>query len=382
MKKRVAAVILSVLLLAALLPGATVSADNGLSFIAVNDTLPPELINVLVYYGGTAYIPAWLLTGYSLGVHYSYLSNNSTAYLYNSSVQVFMELSTGKTYDSKDTEYAASAIMWGGTVYLPLDFIVNYFGPFSYRVIGSNDYGSILRICNGSEILSDEDFFRAATAAMRRLYESWKKETAPTPTPAPTAPPVIPTAPPVPATPEPTEKPTREDDTIRLGLCGMPTEATLELLRSRKAETCFFLSAEEIRSEPDMVRRLCCEGYLLGVSSPEGSEADCGEAAALLWETARVCTVLAATAEDAEAPENMAVYPVPQWDPEADKAAQKTAYSVTSQLEVRTGDQTVIFPTGGENTEALRLLLYYLKDLEFSIVAIRETDPVGTPIVP
>ena len=381
MKKRVLSVILSVLLLAALIPGASVGADDGLSFIAVNDTLPPELINALVYYGGMAYIPAWLLTGYSLGVKYSYIANNSTAYLYNNSTQVFMELSTGKTYDSKDNEYAASAIMWGGTVYLPLDFIVSYFGTFTYRVIGSNEYGSILRIRNGNELVSDEDFFRAATAAMRRFYESWKKETAPTATPAPTAP-VVPSASPAPSTPEPTEKPTREDDTIRLGLCGLPTEATLELLRRQNTEACFFLSAEEIRSDPDMVRRLACEGYLLGVSCPEGAEADCGEAAALLWETARVCAVLAATAEGAEAPENMVVYPAPQWDPEADKAAQKTAYSVTSQLDVRTGDQTLIFPTGGEDPEALRLLLYYLNDLEFSVIPIRETDAVGLPIVP
>lgn len=376
MKKRICIVLLCALLLVALFPLATARADDGLSFLAVNDYLPPELINVLASYGGATYVPCWLFTNYSLGVYYSYFSSNSTAYLYNANTQIFFELPTGKTYDSNDVQYSAPAIMWGGTVYLPLSFVCNAFGTFTYRMIGSNEYGSILRISNGSEALTDDEFFRAAQNAMRRYYQSRKTEATPTPVPTLTPTPV-PT--PVP-TPTPTEKPTREGDTVRLGLFGLPTAATLELLRRQNVDACFFVSAEEIRSNADMIRRIACEGFSLGVSGPDGSGAGCEEAAALLWEAARVRTILAVMSEASAKPDGMVVFPAVA--PETDVSAQEAAYTVTSALDATVGDQTVIFPTGGEDLTGLRILFYYFRDMKFTVSAIREIDGGGTPVMP
>ena len=375
MKKRLITVILCALLLVSLFPDE--ARGDGLNFIAVNDYLPPELINVIAYYGGVAYVPSWLFTNYGLGVYYSFFSSSSTAYLFNSNSQLFFELSTGKTYDSNDTQYAAPAIMWGGTVYLPLGFVNSYFGGFSYRVIGSNEYGSILRITTGSEVLTDEEFFRAAGAAMRRYYTAWVAETTTTSTAKPTA-----TAKPTETpTPTPTEKPSREGDTVHLGLDGLPTEATLELLRRQRIRACFFLSSEEIRDNPDMVRRIACEGHVLGTSSSEGDVGASAEAAALLWETARVRTILTATQEGAVQPDGMVTFPSAR--SEAGEDAQAAAYSVTSQLELRAGDQTVIFPASSEDADAaLSVVLRYLRELDFTVTTIRETDGGGTPIIP
>ena len=372
MKKRILALALCALLLAALLPSAPVSADDKLTFLAVNDLLPPELINVVVSYGGVTYVPYWLFTNYGLGFNYTFFAENSTAYLFTASRQLFFELPTGKTYDSMENEYGVSAIMWGGTVYLPLEFISSYFGSYSYGIIGSNEYGVILRVRNGSELLSDDIFFNAAISAMQRYYQMWSKGATPQqPSPEP---------------PEQTEKPTREGDAVRLGLIGLPSEATLELLRDRDLRVCFFLRAEEIRSAPDLVRRIACEGHTIGVSSPEGDGRACEKAAALLWETARVRTVLAAMPEGAVQPDGMAVFPTaqqaPDAQPDAQPDAEEMAYSVTSRLELLAGDQTVLFPTGGADVAALRTLLSYLSEMEFSVLAIRETDGGGTPILP
>ena len=368
MKRRICIIVLCALLLAALLPNAT-KADDRLSFLAINDALPPELINTIVYYGGVTYVPCWLFTNYSLGLSYSYFSSNSTAYLYNSDNQLFYELGTGRTYDSDDNEYSTSAILWGGTVYFPLDFVAGYYGTFTYSLIGSNEYGSILRIRNGQEILSDDEFFHAASAAMRRYYLARQEEPAPTPEPTPEE------------TPKPTEKPSREGDVIRLGLDGLPSAETMELLRKEGLRVCFFLTGEEIRRDPDLVRRIACEGHTLGVCSPEGRAEDCVNAAGLLWETARVRTILAALPEYAVMPEGMVTFPTVRQD-SAEATDDETAYSVTSKLEMRAGDQTLIFPAGEENADALRLLLSYLRDLEFSVIPIRETDGGGTPIIP
>lgn len=368
MKKRICLIALCVLLLAALIPGKAVKADDGLSFVSFNDYLPPELINVMVTYGGVIYMPYWFYTNYGLGLYYTYFASGGTACLYNSKRQIFFELSTGKTYDAEDNTYAAPAILWGGTVYLPLSFVKNHFGGFTYRTIGSNEYGSIFRVTTGAEVLSDEEFFRAAAGAMQRYYQSMH-------TTVPASPePVLPT-------PTPTPKPVRTGDTIRLGLDGLPTASALDLLRRQEIQVCFFLRTDEIRDNPDLIRRIACEGHVLAVCSPEGDASACADAAALLWETARVRTIMAAMPEDAVQPENMVVFPSVRAQAQADDP-QETVASVMAKLEMRAGDQTLIFPESGENLTALRMLLRELHDLDFSVTAIRLTDGGGTPVTP
>lgn len=376
MKKRILSVVLCALLLCALFPGAEVKADDALSFLAVNDLLPPELINVAVSYGGVTYVPCWLFTNYSLGLYYSFMTSNSTAYLSTPTRQLYYEMSTGRTYDNDDKEYNASAIMWGGTVYFPLEFVAGYYGCFSCRMIGSNEYGSVLRICTGAEVLSDDVFFSAAQSAMRRYYQAWNKETPPV-TPEPD-----PSQPPEPDPVEPTDKPSREGDTVRLGLDGMPSEETLALLQDFGVRATFFLSAGEIEDDPDMVRRIACEGYTLGISNWRGKTAECEAAADLLWETARVSTILAAVPTNDVRPDDMVSFPSVRLGADDERDAEELAFSVTSKLELRAGDQTLIFVTGGRDVTALRIVLEYLADMEFSVTDVRETDGGGTPIVP
>ncbi len=365
MKKRIVIITLCALLLVSLFPGGAAKADDHLDCIAVNDYLPPELINVIVYYGGLTYVPYWLFANYSLGVYYTILYSNTTACLYNGEKEIFFELSTGRTYDGSYNEYSASAILWGGTVYLPLGFVASYFGTFTYRVAGRDEVGSILRICTGTEVLSDDEFFRAAEAVMWRYAQARQSGgTGQVEPPAPT----------------PTERPSRMGDTVRLGLDGLPPEATLELLRRQEVRVCFFLKPDEILSDPDLIRQISCEGHMLGVCSPGGDESECGYAAGLIWEICRVRSILAAMPESAVQSDRFVVFPTAR--PEEPMEAQETVYSVTSKLDMRAGDQTIIFPTGDDNVTMLRMLLNYLKELDFSVTAIRETDGGGTPIIP
>ncbi len=365
---------LCALLLCAVAPRDEVRADDGLSFLAVNDLLPPELINVAVSYGGVTYVPCWLFTNYGLGLYYSFMTSNSTAYLSTPARQLYFELSSGRTYDNDDNEYAAPAIMWGGTVYFPLEFVSGYYGTFSCRMIGGNEYGSVLRIYTGAEVLSDEMFFSSAQSAMRRYYQAWHKGTA--------APTETPTPPPEPDPVKPTEKPSREGDVVKLGLDGLPSGETLELLRRRGIRATFFLSAAEIGDNPDLVRRLACEGYTLGISNRRGKTSECEAVAELLWETARVSTILAAVPTDDVLPEDMVSFPSVRLGPDDERDAEDLAYSVTGKLELRAGDQTLIFPTDAGDGASLRILLDYLAEMEFSVSDVRETDGGGTPIIP
>ena len=368
MKKRVLVSVLCVALLAALLLGSQSAADDKLNFISINDTLPPELINTAVSYGGQIYVPAWLFANYGLGLSYVYFSSASTAYLYSGDLQLFFELSTGKTYDGDDYHYSTPAIFQGGTVYLPLDFVCSFFGMPSYANIGENEYGRVLRITTGAQILTDQEFLRAARNVMRSHYQSYSKVNAtPSPSPSPSSSPSPPPPPPV-----VTETPSHDGDHVRLAMIGLPDTQLLELLRRTKTDACFFLTGEEAYSDPDTVRRLACSGYSLGVHCPGGTRAEYEETAALLMEIARVRTIL--TYVPAEEPALQGTVPL-NWDAALLSGADafNTAYQLTAQLETMHGDMTLALSCDASCAEAVSVILYYLSGNGFSTSAPRVT---------
>lgn len=360
MKKRLVLLVLCVALLAALLLGTPGAADNKLNFIAINDTLPPELINTAVSYGGQTYVPAWLFTSYSLGISYVYFASVTTAYLYSGDQQLFFELASGKTYDGDDFAYSTPAIFQGGTVYLPLSFVCNFFGTFSYSNIGENEYGRVLRITNGSQILSDQEFLRAAGNAMKTYYQSYSR------------PGVTPSTVPSPKPPAPTASP-HQNVHVRLALLGLPDARLLEMLQRTGTAACFFLTGAEAAANPDLVRRLACSGYELGIRCPSGSQEEYDEAKGLLMEIARVCSILVELpAEAPDLPGTVRLQADGTLPAEGDPI--KTAYRITAQLENLRGDMTLALACGEANTNALALILYYLSGSGFTVTALRVTD--------
>ncbi len=334
------------------------AAEEKLSFISVNDTLPPELINAAATYGGMTYVPYWLFTNYNLGIYYVFFSSSNTAYLYSADRQLFFSLSDGKTFDEDDYQYSVSAIVRGGTVYLPLGFVCSYFGGFSYANIGSNEYGSVIRITTGGETLTNDEFMRAAKSAMRTYYASYNRSTDVTPTAEPGA--------------QPTNEPTHEGELVRLGLRGLPGADTLDLLRKFGMRACFFLTAEEVRGSADLVRRLACEGHALGIYCPNGAAEEFEETAALLREAARVRAVLTLT-PDGTAPEiGAAAYSRTQGTL-ADDISAAELYSVTAALDSGSSGAALLFPCGEGCEKVIGALLYYLHEGGFTVIEPRET---------
>lgn len=305
------------------------------------------------------YVPYWLFTNYALGVYYAYFTSSNTAYLYSADRQLFFSLSDGKTFDEDDYQYSAPAITRSGTVYLPLNFVCSYFGSFSYAGIGSNEYGSVLRITNGGETLTNDEFMRAAKSAMRTYYAAYNKSSDAAPTQEPGA--------------QPTDKPTHEGELVRLGLRGLPEAGTLELLRRFGMRACFFLTAEEVCSSADLVRRLVCEGHTLGIYCPNGTTDEFEETALLLREAARVRSVLTLTPEGT-VPEAGAAALCWTHGTLSDSITSSDLYSATAALDSGTADASLLFPCGEDSEKAIGALLYFLHEGGFSVIEPRETD--------
>ncbi len=285
MKKRIITLALCVILLSSLLCLSS-SAATGVNFVAINDILPRELVNCYTTYGGAVYVPCWIFNTYSLGIYYSYIEANNTAHLYQGSSQLFFEIDTGLTYDGSDNYYSLPGIMRNGTIYVPLSYVSAFFGTFYFSQVRT-PYGNLLRLKDARVVLSDSEFVQAADPQLRQYYNDYK----PAVTPSPSAPPA----------------PDHEGTELMLSFVGLPGESYFEILDNYNVKACFFLTAEDVLASPETVRRIDYGGHSLGVLCGAEPESDYERCAQLIFEAARVSTILVnAAGENAEACRKMA----------------------------------------------------------------------------
>lgn len=370
MKKKATALLLCIAMIVLFVPGGIIAAADDLIFISVNDTLPPELINCVTYYGGVMYVPYYVFSNYGLGISYSYFTSASTAYLYTSENQLFFEMNSGVTYDGDDYRYSVSAIFRNGTVYVPLNFTCRFFEGIGSTVLTGSEHGTVLRLTTGAAVLTDAEFLSAAKTVMRTYSQDYKNEhpdVTPTDTPA--------------ATPEPTKEPeTHEGDRIVLSFIRTPTAHLLDLLSQNRLRVCFFLTAEDVRSDPDMVRRAAGEGHTLGVYCREDLAEEFSEASALLFEAARVRTILVASPADyaeecgALAEAGSLVFCGSDLTASQSEENAYSAYAVSTWLEERPGGAWLRLGCDEAGEGALPGLLNYLRREKYGIDYPREAE--------
>lgn len=364
MAKRIFSLILCICVLlsaGALYAGAT----TDVCFISVNDTLL-ELNSMPYFKNGVTYIPYWVFSNFGIG--YTYFNEGSTAMVYLGKKVMFFNLVSGETYDINDTEYSAQAVFRNGIVYLPVQFMQDYFQTFVYTYIQGNKYGNIARLKDSTVVLSDSDFLKAASSLMRSRYNAYISSIAPTPSPSPT--PVV--------TPSP--EISHEGVPVYLSFIGLPGDAVFSALRAYNANACFYLTAEDIRSNPDIVRRLDCEGYNIGILCYENVSQEYAEASKLLFEAARAKTVMV-TAIDENAAELAAAAEeigLSFWHYNLDALYEEdeVAYhsALTSVMDDRRTETSVFFTCGKTTEGLLRPFLHYLFDEKYSITCPDNTD--------
>ncbi|MBP8641091.1 MAG: hypothetical protein KBI01_09390 [Oscillospiraceae bacterium] len=269
MQRRIIAIVLVMVLILSVPFVVTASADSsGLCFTATNDNLL-ELDNMTAFVNGVPYVPAKAFS--TFGIYYDYFDSSSTALLYTGTKQIFFELTTGNTKDSFGTTYSASAVFKYGQVYLPVPWMCKYFG-LSYQYISGTGYGDVLRIKNGSEVLTDSLFFDAATFTMRTRYNDYFGKSDPaSPTPSPT----------------PSTNTQNDNASVSLCFIGLPSEKILDSFDDYALKACFFITAEEAAASPDIVRRIYGSGHSLGIYCKTDPERECETAAEIIFEAAQ-----------------------------------------------------------------------------------------------
>ena len=250
--KRMLALLLAAVLCAAVLTPSARAAE--IYFVAVDDSIPLTLpsSSAPYYSGGTLYAPYTVFNAAPGGV---------VLVIFRRGARLIFDLAAGTVTDEEKNVTTLSTVSKNGVIYVPFMFCLSHFG-LSYSSLTSASGYSILRITTGSEVYENALFVERAENLISYLADQYAQGAAPV-TPQPGSDP----------------QPGAADDephvsgTFSLAVTGAghmrKAAVALEAAGERAA---FFLTAEEIEKDPELVRALYAAGHSVGVTCAEDAE--------------------------------------------------------------------------------------------------------------
>lgn len=307
--------ICAVLLLAALLLGlgtSYASSTPPIFLMAVND----RVVDIMRMTGGNIpmvvdsvlYVPYTMLssdaTGVNLGVNARYNPFQRAVTVTGGQLGVYFDPTTNTAYDINGDLLDIRAIVRNSVVYLPIDWICNYFAIITYSVIRT-EYGTLVRVKNNAAWLTDAGFIDAAGSLLesnaRRYLEYINPKPSPTQvaTPQPTRTPAPETAEPTPSV-VPTDPPGTGASLSLAFRMGPLADRIAGILEDMKQRALFLFTPEELSENDDLVRRLAATGHWFGLVLEGETAEEClsqAEAGRQVLAAAAKCTVLTVTTD-------------------------------------------------------------------------------------
>ena len=268
-KKRLLACLLAaVLAVGALSAGGEAVSAADIYIMAENDQmldLPLEAMPTWI--DGVLYVPYhafdWSYTRVNLGVSYGQEQNGSRYLftLYSLNGTLVFDVNAGTCAESPSgLDMDMKAVVRGSRVFVPLAGVCRYFGlQYSYT---PTNYGTLIRITNGQEVMNTARFVEAASgSSMRSRYNEYIRQinaaasASPTPSQGGTA------------SPEPT-RPDGRRLTVSLAFqcAGDGAEALLDALEGTGVRALFLFAPEALADNEGAVRRAVGSGHTVGLT--------------------------------------------------------------------------------------------------------------------
>lgn len=373
MKKRIAAlVILLCLTAAALLPFA--AAAPSIYFSAINDKLLPlKEATMPRYIGSQVYLHYSFFSSSELGVYFTRSTDDSIIRIYSGTKALTFDVASATTFDQDLTQYPTSAKLSGGAVFVPAEDVCDFFG-LDISVIRT-DIAPIIRVRSASAVVNNPTFASLFKPEMQKYYNEYVGvDPSPDASPTPSEP--------TPSTQEPEDTAGYHDITVFVSFHALKAEyleSILDKLDKTNAKCTFFVSAEEIASNADLLRRITCSGHTVGIYLTEGTYDEYLRASTLLFEAAKLRTPLVSSNEEtAQAAGEMAganglVY----WTPTRtyNASSKISSAGVTAKLTTIHGSrENICFDCSEETSDILRSVLSYMTEHEYNIQRITETS--------
>lgn len=257
-KKGLLAALAAALTLGLLVPA--FGAVGSVNLMAVNDTvLAITADNMPRTMGGVLYVPYTMLsklsTGINLGVNAMYSTTRRTVLVTDGGQRgVIFDTQANTAQDLNGEPLSARAMVRNTTVFVPIDWLCEYFGTITCTRTQS-PYGTVIRVTNTAAILSDRDFVDAAgmnlAAALRRYLDSGGLGEGVDPLPSGGA--------------EASDPPSGAELYLA---CRWGAEARecAQLIEGREQRALFLFAPGEIAGQDDLVRCLAGAGHTLGLA--------------------------------------------------------------------------------------------------------------------
>ena len=382
MKKRILAVFITLCLSVALMPAVTNAAITPY-FVAVNDTLLPFSEDTMPFIsGGNLFMPD------------NVFEHIDDIWAIGSASLEYIRLYKGKTYvdfytDSRLTlDHDGNTLRWppariiGEKFYLPMRQVCDYFGLTPQvievaRDIIADQQMYVVRIVSTSQI-NGETFVGLNKNAIRAAYNQYYGPVTPPVSPPTEVPPAPPEEPP----------PSYQDVTIHLSFYDISAGSVREILDLLDIQmeqgfySCFFVSGNDIAEDPGLVRRIAGSGHMIGIWLETGSYSEYAETSALLFEAAKVKTVIISAREASPSAAEMAgANMLVLWESDqsfADFDAQEVPL-ITEALPVESGARRNLWFSCSEDAASVLPGVYaFLRANEYTVSKITETvEPVG-----
>jgi hypothetical protein len=374
-KQKVVFILIVVFMLASLVVPAAGAADPVLFSAANDEIMPLKTETMPKYFGNTLYLPFTFFSSDSLGVQFTNSSDLNAIMIYATPQKwLQFDVSQSTIFDQDNQQYYYRFIASGGTIYLPVKEICDFFG-FTSAVITVYPGATIIRIKNDSAAFNDASFpYNPQTKSdMQKYYDEYKAANTPpnpsvSPSPGVSPSPVIPPA------------ASYERVTVYLSfyqLSGEPFGKVLDLLRDSGYRCSFFIAADEIPDNADLLRRAAGEGHTIGIWLKTGQYSEYLEAAGLLYEAAKLRTLLVAAAGTAagEAEAAAEAHGLIYWRFIRRYDAAPALSTITSKLSVLDGSRDSIgFACTTASLHTINSLLDYLKEKAYNVRRIIETN--------
>ena len=272
-KKRIQSLLCALaVLLVLLLPAAGAAGTPTIYLMAENDKMLNLPLDAMpAWIGGTLYVPYLAfdrtVTDVNLGLSYGQERAEGVYRftLYSLRGTLVFDLNAGTCMDQLNgVSMDMRAVVRNGRVFLPLQGVCAFFGlNYTYT---PTQYGTLIRITNGQEWLSTQDFVsNASDGAMRTRYNEYLRQLeaasqaqeSPSPSPSQGG-----------SDPEGTGLP------VYLAFqCagGGELEAVLDSLESRGIRALFLFRQSALAGSAEQLRRLVGTGHAVGLSVPGGS---------------------------------------------------------------------------------------------------------------
>lgn len=361
-KRKIVAVIvmLSIVVVLVLPAGAAgtvyFSAVNNKLLALNNATMP-------TYIGSQLYLPYSFFNAGDLGVYSSGDSEKAIIYASGSKILTFNAV-TGEIFDQNNFRYERySAELHNGIVYVPVQLVCDYFG-FEFGVIQAQP-AAIVRVRSTSNI-PDATFaaIQSIKEQMQSMYDTYMGNPNASPTPSTGG------------------EPTYQEVIVYLSVYDFSAgklDKILDALTSVPFKACFFVAADEIEANAGLLRRIAGNGHMIGIWLKEGSSQEYQDASALLFEAAKVKTVLVtAIGDNAKNGEDMAkAESLVFWQPTKiyDPKSKFSVSSLTDRMSTLSGTrESLYFACSDATSVVLRGFLSYLQSNNYTVRRIVETS--------